>query len=548
MAASEYAAVSAQGHPYPPNRVLRARVAPPPLVVWLPALLVGLALLLPLAYLLVRGSAATGEAWSLLFRPRTAQILARSALLALTVTSASVLLAVPLAWLTARTDLPLRRFWAVATVLPLVIPSYVGAFLVVSALGPRGLLQGLLSGPFGVDRLPDIYGLPGATITLSLLSYPYVLLTVRGALLNMDPALEESARGLGAGPVASFFKVTLPQLRPAIGSGALLVALYTLSDFGAVSLLRYETFTWAIYQQYQSALDRSAAALLSLVLVGLAAVILLAEAHSRGRMRYYRVGAGAPRLSSLARIGRWRWPAVALCALVLSAAVVVPMAVLGYWLARGLSAGEPLALLWSEARNSAYLSTVAAAAAVACSIPVATLAVRYSGAFSSAVKFLSFAVYGLPGIVVALSLVFFGAAFAGPLYQTAWLLVAAYVVLFLPVALGAIRASLLQVNPKLEDASRGLGKTSFQTTLAVTLPLLRPGLLTAAALVFLVTMKELPATLILGPLGFKTLATSIWSASSEAFFAQAAAPALMLILISSVPTAVLMLRREGRTL
>ena len=501
-------------------------------------------MLLPLAYLVVRGLAATDEAWSLLFRLRTAQILGRSAFLVITVTTVSALLAVPLAWLTTRTDLPFRRVWAVASVLPLVIPSYVGAFLLVSALGPKGLLQGLLDGPFGVDRLPDIYGLPGATITLSLLSYPYILLTVRGALLNMDPALEESARGLGAAPLSAFFRVTLPQLRPAIGSGSLLVALYTLSDFGAVSLLRYETFTWAIYQQYQSALDRSAAALLSLVLVALAGLILLAEAHSRGRMRYHRVGAGAQRPASAVSLGAWRWPAVGLCGAVLSAALVLPMAVLGYWLLKGLAAEEPLALLWGAARNSAYVSGLAAGVAVVCSVPVATLAVRYAGVFGSAVKSISFAVYALPGVVVALSLVFFGASFAGPLYQTTWLLTAAYVVLFLPVALGATRTSLLQVNPRLEDASRGLGKSAFQTMVAVTGPLMRPGLLTGAALVFLVTMKELPATLILGPLGFKTLATSIWSASSEAFFAQAAAPALMLVLVSSVPTALLILRRH----
>ena len=326
MAASEFQALPYPGFPVYASRLLfRGGVASPLLIVWLPALLVGLAMLLPLAYLVVRGLAATDEAWSLLFRLRTAQILGRSAFLVITVTTVSVLLAVPLAWLTTRTDLPFRRVWAVASVLPLVIPSYVGAFLLVSALGPKGLLQGLLDGPFGVDRLPDIYGLPGATITLSLLSYPYVLLTVRGAVLNMDPALEESARGLGAGPLSAFFRVTLPQLRPAIGSGSLLVALYTLSDFGAVSLLRYETFTWAIYQQYQSALDRSAAALLSLVLVALAGVILLAEAHSRGRMRYQPRRGRGPAAGPAVSLGAWRWPAVGLCGAVLSAALVLPM-------------------------------------------------------------------------------------------------------------------------------------------------------------------------------------------------------------------------------
>ena len=306
--------------------------------------------------------------------------------------------------------------------------------------------------------------------------------------------------------------------------------------------MRYETFTWAIYQQYQSAFDRSIAAVLSLVLVGLAIVLLVMEAYTRGRMRYYRTGAGASRRTRRVRLGRWKWPALALNTGVVIAALVLPMAVLLFWLIRGLSAGEPLLLLWAATRNSIYVSGLAAIGAAAAAIPVAVLIVRYPSLFSKILERTSFVGYALPGIVVALALVFFGANFARPIYQTAWLLVFAYIVLFLPAALGAIRSSLLQISPRLEDAARGLRKSPFQVMFRVTVPLMRSGVVMGAALVFLVTMKELPATLILGPLGFKTLATAIWSASSEAFFAQAAAPALMLILISSVPMAFLILR------
>ena len=520
-------------------------VATPPLTVWLPSLLVALAMVLPLAYLVVRGAGAAEEAWDLLLRPRTAQILGRSILLVVTVTTVCVALAVPVAWLTSRTDLPLSRLWAVLTALPLVVPSYVGAFLMVSALGPKGLLQGLLSGPFGVDRLPSIYGFPGAVITLALLSYPYVLLTVRGALRNIDPALEESARGLGLGQWEVLLRVTLPLLRPAIAAGGLLVALYTLSDFGAVSLLRYETFTWAIYQQYQLAFGRDVAAVLSLLLVAVAMVLLFMEARSRGRMRYHQTGAGAPRPPGVVRLGRWRWPALALCAGLVLVALALPVSVLAYWLVRGVAAGESFQLLWGPMRNSISVSAMAALIAAACSLPVAALVVRYPSLLSRAVERLSFTGYALPGVVVALALVFFGANYAGPVYQTVWLLLLAYLVLFLPVALGAARSAYLQVSPKLEEAARGLGRTHLQTLLAVTVPLMRSGVLSGAALVFLVVMKELPATLILGPLGFKTLAISIWAASSEAFFAQAAVPALMLILISSVPLAFLAMREDG---
>ena len=514
----------------------------PPAIVWVPALLVGIAMLLPLAYLFIRSAGATSEAWELLFRVRTAQILGRSVLLVALVTAFSVGLAVPLAWLTGRTDVPFRRLWSVLTVLPLVIPSYVGAFLAISALGPKGLVQQLLAVPLGIERLPDIYGLSGATITLSLLSYPYVLLTMRGAIRDLDPAQEESARSLGHGSLSTLLRVTLPQLRPAIASGALLVGLYTLSDFGAVSLMRYETFTWAIYQQYQSAFDRSLAAVLSLVLVGLAVAILLMEGYTRGRLRYYQTGSGAPRLPKTLRLGRWRWPAAAFCGGVVTLALVLPIAVLLYWLLRGMSSGEPLLVLWSAMWNSVYVAGLAAAAAGVCSIPVAVLLVRHPGIVSRVLERASYVGYALPGVVVALALVFFGTRFASPLYQTIWLLVFAYVVLFFPAALGASRSSLMQVSPRLEEAARGLGRTPGQVMLRITVPLMSSGVLMGMVLVFLVTMKELPATLILGPLGFKSLASAVWSASSEAFFAQAAAPAIALILLSSVPLGILMMR------
>ncbi|MDA1189908.1 MAG: iron ABC transporter permease [Chloroflexi bacterium] len=515
---------------------------------WLlgPSVLVALAMLLPVAYLILRSVGASESAWDLLFRLRTLSTLGRTALLGISVTGISILLAVPLAWLTTRTDLPFRRFWGVVSVLPLVIPSYVGAFLVVSALGPRGLVQQILETPFGVDRLPSIYGFPGATITLAFLTYPYILLTVRGAIQNLDPSLEEAARGLGHGRWQTFWRVVVPQLRPAIAAGSLLVGLYALSDFGAVSLLRYETFTWSIYQQYQTAFDRSIAALLSLVLVALATVILLMESWSRGRLKYFRTGSGVARRQRVLRLERWKWPAVAFCAAVAALSLALPFSVLAYWLVRGVIAGEPLFALWTETRNSFYASGITAAIAAAFALPFSVLLVRYPGRLSRLLESTSYVGYALPGIVIALALVFFGANYARPVYQTVWLLVFAYLILHFPVALGAIRAAVLQISPRLEEAARGLGLSRQRAMLKVTIPLLWPGVLAGAALVFLVTMKELPATLILGPLGFKTLATAIWSASSEAFFARAAAAALLLILLSSLPTAFLLVRLRSQ--
>ena len=517
----------------------------PPALVWLAGIAVGAALVLAPVYLLVRTAGAGTEAWDLLFRMRVLETLARTLLLVVSVTAGCIALAVPLSWLTVRTDLPWRKVWAVAIALPLVIPSYVAGFIVVVALGPKGMLQQLLETLFGLDRLPEIYGFPGAWLTLTFLSYPYVLLTVGGALSRMDPSLVESSRGLGQGSWATFRRVVLPLLRPAITSGGLLAALYTLSDFGAVSLLRYETFTWAIFVQYESGLDRTLGAALSLVLVAMALGIVGMEFASRGRSRYYRSDPGSARPAGLVRLGRWRWPALGLCSVVLSVSLILPASVLVYWAVRGISAGEPLVLLWGPAKNSLLAGGLAALAAVIAALPVAVLAVRYPGAFSTVLERIAHIGFALPGIAVALALVFFGANYATPLYQTLGLLILAYVVLFVSPAVGALRTSFLQINPRLEEAARSLGRPPWRVLASITLPLARPGIASAAALVFLLVMKELPATVVLGPVGFNTLATSIWAAASEAFFAQAAVPALLLILVSSIPLAFLMLRQRG---
>ena len=517
----------------------------PPAVVWIPATLVAAAVAMPLLYLAIRTAGAGDGLWELLIRWRTLQVLLRSVALAAGVTVGATLLAVPLAWLTVRTDLPLRRMWAVLTLLPLVIPSYVAGFLIVVVAGPQGMLQRLLERLFGIERLPEIYGFPGALLTLTLISYPYVLLSVRGTMSRMDPALEETSRSLGIGQWATFRRVTLPLLRPAIAGGALLVALYALSDFGAVSILRYETFTWAIYVQYEGALNRSLASAFSLVLIAVALVILVAEGRVRGRGHYHRSTVGATRPGVRVTLGRWKWPAFAFVAIVVGVALVVPLGVLGYWVAQGLGAGLKLGLLWETTFNSVYASLAAAGVAVVAALPVAGMVVRHRGKVSSAVELATYTGFALPGVVVALAMVYFGINFLTPLYQTMFILVFAYVVLFLPSGVNALRASLLQVNPRVEDAARGLGRSPLGVMATVTVPLLRPGIMAGAAMVFLLTMKELPATLILSPIGFATLATSIWAAASEALFAQAALSSLVLIAVTAVPLVWLLRRGES---
>ena len=516
----------------------------PPVVIWAPAVLIVALLLLSPGYLVIRTLGAGAELGDVLFRMRIVEILGRTLLLVASVSLVSVAIGLPLAWLTTRSDLPFRRLWGVLTLLPLVIPSYVFAFIVALALGPRGMLQRLLEGPLGVERLPDINGFAGAWLALTLLSYPYVVLTLRAALNRLDPTLGESSRGLGQTAWSTFRRVLLPLLRPAMAAGALLVGLYTLSDFGAVSLLRYETFTAVIFQQYGSGLDRTLAAALSLMLMALALAIVVAESWSRGRAKYYRSEPGAARPASTVKLGGWRWPALIFCGLVALLSLALPLTVLLFWIVRGVLAGEPLLLLWQPALNSLGVSLLAAGVTVAAALPLAILSVRHPGVITRLSERITYMGFALPGIAVALGLVFFGANYAPLLYQTLGLLVLAYLILFLPAAVGPIRASLLQVSPNVEDAARSLGSSPARLLTSITVPLGRPGILAGAALVFLLVMKELPATLILSPIGFETLATSVWSAASEAFFAQAAAPALLLILVSSIPLAFLSFGQE----
>ena len=506
------------------------------------AVVVAAVAVLPLLYLVLRAREVGFEpALDLVLSARTVRLLGRSLGLAAAVTATAVAIGVPVGVLTAGSDLPGRRALTVLTALPLAVPSYVAALAVIATFGPRGAFARWL-GPFGVEQLPELYGFVGAWLALSLSTFPYVTLTVRGALRRMDPALEEVSRSLGSGPGVTFRRVTLPQLRPAVAAGALLTALYTLADFGAVSLLRYDTFTRVIYVQYKGSLDRSGAAVLALVLAAVSLAVVAVEARVRSRARL--ASARAPRERPGLTLGRWRFPAAAALVTVTLLALAVPVATLVTWLTQGGSEDIDLPATVGAAAHSAQASALGALAAVAAAWPVALLAARHPGVVARWTERAAYAGYALPGLVVALALVFFGARVATPLYQTVGMLVLAYLVLFLPQGVGALRSTIAQVSPRLEDASRSLGAGPAKTARRVLLPLVRPGAVAAFALVFLTAIKELPAALLLGPTGWDTLATRVWASTSEGFFARAAAPALLLIAISAVPLVYLALRDD----
>jgi iron(III) transport system permease protein len=509
----------------------------------LAGILVGACAVLPAAYLFIVVAGDLGDALETAFSSRTLEVVVRTLALTASVTVAAIAIALPIAWLTVRTDLPARRLWTVLCTLPLVIPSYVGAYLFVAALGPNGMLQDVL----GVERLPSVYGFFGAWLVLTLFTYPLVLIPLRGALRRIDPQLEDAARAMGRNPLEVFRTIVMPQLWPVLAAGGLLVALYVVSDFGAVSLLRFDSFTREIYVAYRSSFDRTAAAALGAVLVILMFGLLLLASRLRSSKVVYRLGPGSLRPARPYPLGRWRWPALAFCTAVVAIAFVLPVAVLLYWAADGISSG---ATTWQRAAalsgNSFLISAGAAALGALAALTVAALAVRHPGRLARVVERASHAGYALPGILVALALVFFATRAVPPLYQTTALLIFAVTIHYLPLGVGPIAASLLQVSPRIEEAARSLGRGRAEVFRSVTAPLARGGLLAGTALIFLHAMKELPATLILAPIGFETLATDIWTQTSFGFYEASAIPALLLLAVAAIP--VYLLSERGSTI
>ncbi|MFB6170854.1 MAG: ABC transporter permease [Haloarculaceae archaeon] len=480
----------------------------------------------------------------MLAQPSMLEVLFNSVLLAGTVTVASVLLGVPLAVLTVQTDLPFSRAWTVLVSLPLVIPSYIGAFAFVSAFGPKGALADALA-PLGIASLPPIYGFAGAALVLTLFVYPYVFITTRASLLSFDTTLMEAARTLDHTRWQAFRRVTLPQIAPGVAAGALLVALYTISDFGTPAIMHFDVFTRMIYVRYTNFL-RDSAALLSMELLAVTLVILAIESRIGGgnRRNYAGGGMGA---SVQIRLGKWKLPALAFCVLVVLLCLGIPLGVLFMWLARTGPGYETGSLTFDVAYgwHSVYASALTALGATLVAVPVAYLSARYRSTLSTLFDRATYIGYAMPGVVLGLSLVFFGVRYAPFLYQTLPLLIFAYVVRFLPQAVGSTRSSVLQVDPKLTEAARTLGTSHLAAFRRVTLPLIAPGVVAGAALVFLTTMKELPATLLLHPTGFRTLVSYIWLVQSAGYYGKAALPALILVGISALSMGVILARERN---
>jgi len=377
-----------------------------------------------------------------------------------------------------------------------------------------------------------------------------VYLPVAARLSALPPSLEETARSLGRSPAQVFRSIVLPQTTGAIAAGALLVFLYVVSDFGAVSLLRYDTLTVRI--ESARLFDPPTALALGLLLAVVALVVVMSErALTRRRVHTEAVAAGRRALQ--APLGPWKGPALVLVTGVVGIALVAPVAVLIQWTLRGLgddrvARGVEWSDLWQPLVNTGGIAVVTAVVAVAVVLPVAYLTTRHQSRAGSLANALVVAGFALPGLVIALAVVFWvlRAPLVGGLYQTFPLLVFAYVVHFGAQAMRASQVAVSGVPRRMEDAARSLGSGRWRRLRTVDLPLMLPGLAAGAGLVLLSTMKELPATLLLAPTGFDTLATRIWSATESAFFARAGLNALALVALSGLLTWLLTIRRLER--
>jgi iron(III) transport system permease protein len=506
---------------------------------------VALLAFVPLAYLVVRALEGGLDAFGPLLRARTLELTLSTLALCLAVIIGAVGLGVPLAWLTTRTDLPGRRAWSILVITPLAVPSYLLAFAFVGAFAPRGWVTTLLEPAAGLAP-PGVHGFGGAALVLTLATLPYVVIATRAALVRLDPSTEEAARSLGRGPWGAARTAVLPVILPAVGAGALLASLYAMSDFGAVSILRYDTLATAIYSQYRFSFDRSAAAVLALLLLALALLVVWAEGRVRRRAALS-APHGSRRPSRIVRLGRWRWPALGLATASTTLSLGVPIVTIGLWLANGLLRGADLSLDVDALRGSLVLGLGAALIAVIVALPLARLVVRYPGHWSGWTERLLYVIYAIPGISLALAIVSFTFDVAPLLYQTLPVLVVTVALRFVVQPVGAFRGPMLQVSPRTVEAARSLGERPLGVLRTVTLPLLRPGLLAGTTLVLLSALKELPLTLLLAPTGFETLATELWDAAREAFYAQAAIPAMVLLIVSFVSIGVLVRLGDIRT-
>jgi len=486
------------------------------------SLVVTVVLLAPLAFLLIEAAGAgVSTVLHLIFRPLTATLLWNTVRLTVVVTALCAVIGTLAAWCVECTDLPGRRIWAVLVVVPFAIPDFVVSF------GWASLTTWM-------------QGFRGAVVVMTLAVYPLVYLPVAASFRAADPEQEDVARSLGISRTRTFVRITLGQARGAILGGCVLVALVMLAEYGAFEILGYQTFTTEIFTEYQLSFNPGAASALVLVLVVVGLLVLSLEAAARGRGRVVRIGPQVQRVTAPHRLGRATAPVLVAFAVLVGLALGVPIGSCVYWTFEGGAHSLGGVSLLSATWHTVLYSGTAAALATVMALPVALLAVRYPRGVGRLFERSTLLVLAMPGIVIAFTLSYFLVRYADSfLYQQAPLLVVAYAILFFPLALVGVKASVAHAPVGLEEVARSLGQGRLAVLWRVTLPLIAPGLAASFCLVLLAAVTELTATLILVPTGVQTLATQFWAYQQNLSYGQAAPFALVIIAIAAVPSYVL---------
>ncbi len=516
---------------------------------------------MPLLVLLLSWQSVDTHIWSHLLQTQLFRLIGNTLTLVVGVIIGVLILGVSLAWLISLCEFPGRRWLDWALMLPFAIPAYVLAFVMIGVLDFAGPVQTLLRGWLGSDfRMFSIRSTGGVICVLVLVFYPYVYLLARSAFMAQGKGLMEASRILGQTPWQGFWRVALPMARPAIGAGTALAVMETLADFGAVSAFNYDTFTTAIYKTWYGFYSLQTATQLASVLLLFVFLALFAERRAQGSKRF--PGIDRPRQGAIYRLrGVRAWLATGYCLLVLSIAFIIPVTQLAYWLMRsGLNDLD--SRYWSLIQNTLLLGGMAALMTVTLGI-LLVLAKRFQPIrrVRSAVAVANLG-YALPGSVLAVAIMFafsladnqlliplrrwLGEEQPSPLLLgSLFALLLAYLIRFMAVAYGPLDTSLARIRPSLPEAAQSLGQSGWRVFTRIYLPLLLPGILSAALLVFVDVLKEMPATLLMRPFGWDTLAVRIHGLTAEGDWARASLPALTLVLVGLIPVIVL-IRRSAR--
>jgi len=492
---------------------------------------------LPLMYILYQAARANPGIWQRLFNTKIPILLFNTLALALATALIASIIALVLAWVIVKTDVPFKRILNWLPVMPLAIPPYIAAFTYIVILGPAGVvptaISKVLNIPLSQLKFNYIYSFWGVALIFAFFTYPYIYILAANALKNIDGNLEEMASSSGLSGLKTFCKVTLPLITPSIFSGALLVIMYVLADFGAIAMLRYESFTRAIYLQLTGRYDRPAAAVLSSVLIAVIFAFLWFDNHLRNRRNLFAVNSSA-KSCKIINLGQWKLPVLLLIISIMTITLMIPVGTLIAWSIKGVKSGVITSQLVQYVSNSFFLAATTASVVSLIALPLAYVNTRYKNKLYQIISKLSYTGYTLPGIITALGTVFVFSNYLPFLYRTIFCLVAAYTIKLLPQCLMGQENSLLQLAPSYEEAAFSSGYTPRQTFLKVTIPLIKNGILGGWIMVFVNVTKELPVTLLLRPAGFDTMAVRIWIDASEGFYTSAAPLALVLISITMV--------------